>query len=172
MYGYKYTENCVNMNIHEYIHMYVYAHLCVALAEVRMFSLAQAQELGVGASLHLRPPGYAADAGAPQPGEVLCTREEADEICPYDVQMTTWRRVREDLLHRREDETQVDISDGHLFPWWLLLAGTGRQRSLLNRGVTHVVVSGRTIVVTLLNGEVTLYSNRHERMQLREHTVA
>ena len=24
------------MNIHEYIHMYVYAHLCMALAEMRM----------------------------------------------------------------------------------------------------------------------------------------
>ena len=33
-----------------------------------LFSLAQAQEIGVGASFHLRPPGRAADAGAPQPG--------------------------------------------------------------------------------------------------------
>ena len=61
---------------------------------------------------------------------------------------------------------------GHLFPWWLLLGGTGRQRPLLDRGVTHVVASGRTLKVTLLDGEVALYSNRHERMELHENIVA
>ena len=133
-----------------------------------LFSLAQAQNSGVGASLHLRPPGRAADAGAPQPGVMLCTRGDVDQSCPYDVQMVTWRRVREIFLQPREEETQVDISDGHLFPWWLLLGGTGRQRTLLNRGVTRVVVSGRTLVVTLLDGEVVLYSGRHERKELWE----
>ena len=136
-----------------------------------LFSLAQAQEIGVGASLHLRPPGRAADAGAPQPGVVLCTRRDVDESCPYDVQMLSWRRVREVFLQPRKERTQVDISDGHLFPWWLLLGNTGRQRPLLDRGVTHVVASGRTLVVTLLDGEVALYSNRHQRMELQEHIV-
>ena len=130
-----------------------------------LFSLAQAQEIGVGASLHLRPPGRAVDAGAPQPGVVLCRRGDVDEICPYDVQMWSWRRVREILLQPTEEESEVDISDGHLFPWWLLLGGTGRVRSLLDRGVTRVVVSGRTLKVTLLDGEVALHSNRHERME-------
>ena len=133
-----------------------------------LFSLAQAQEIGVGASLHLRPPGRAADAGAPQPGVVLCTRGDVEESCPYDVQMWSWLRVREMILQPREEEGEVDISDGHLFPWWLLLGGTGRQRPLLDRGVTHVVVSGRTLKMTLLDGEVALYSNRHERMQIYE----
>ena len=130
-----------------------------------LFSLAQAQEIGVGASLHLRPPGRAADAGAPQPGVVLCRRGDVDEICPYDVQMWSWRRVREIVLQPMEEESEVDISDGHLFPWWLLLGGTGRVRSLLDRGVTHVVASGRTLKVILLDGEVALHSNRHERME-------
>ena len=133
-----------------------------------LFSLAQAQEIGVGASLHLRPPGRAADAGAPQPGVVLCTRGDVDESCPYDVQMTSWRRISESFLQPREEESEVDISDGHLLPWWLLLGGTGRQRPLLDRGVTHVVASGRTLKVTLLDGEVALYSSRHERMELYE----
>ena len=133
-----------------------------------LFSLAQAQEIGVGASLHLRPPGRAADAGAPQPGVVLCTRGDVDESCPYDVQMVSWRRVREKLLQLTEEETQVDISDGHLFPWWLLLGNAGRRkRPLLDRGVTHVVASGRTLVVTLLDGEVALYSSRRELMEER-----
>ena len=154
MYGYKYTENCVNMNIDEYIHMYVYAHLCVALAEMRMFSLAQAQELGVGASFHLRPPGCAADARVPQPGLPLCTLFNVDQSCPYDLQMVTWRRIRE---HLQPTTHRVDISDGHLFPWWLMLGGTGRNRRLLDRGVTRVVASGRTLAVTLLDGEVVLY---------------
>ena len=154
MYGYKYTENCVNMNIHQYIHMYVYAHLCVALAEMHMFSLAQAQELGVGASLHLRPPGRAANAGVPQPGLALCTLSNVDESSRYDLQMVTWRRIREDCLQPTTD--RVDISDGHLFPWWLMLGGTGRHRRLLDRGVTRVVASGRTLEVTLLDGEIEL----------------
>jgi hypothetical protein len=127
-----------------------------------LFSLAQAQEIGVGASLHLRPPGRAADAGAPQPGVVLCTRGDVDESCLYDVQMINWRRVREKLLQPKKEETQVDISDGLLFPWWLLLAGTGRQRPLLGRGVTQVVASGRTLVVTLLDDADVLYSNCYE----------
>ena len=133
-----------------------------------LFSLTQAQEIGVGASLHLRPPGRAADAGAPQPGVVLCTRRDVDESCPYDVQMLSWRRVREVFLQPRQEGSQDDISDGHLFPWWLLLGNTGRQRPLLNRGVTHVVASGCTLVVTLLDGEVVLSSNRHQRMELQE----
>ena len=137
-----------------------------------LFSLAQAQEIGVGASLHLRPPGRAADAGAPQHGVVLCTRGDVDESCIYDVQMWTWRRVREILLQPQEKKTHVDVSDGHWFPWWLLLGGTGRQRPLLDRGVTHVVASGHTLVVTLLDGQVVLYSNRHERMELHEQNVA
>ena len=53
---------------------------------------------------------------------------------------------------RGEENGQLDVSDGHLIPWWLLLAGTDRQRPLLDRGVTHVVASGRTLVVTLLDG--------------------
>ena len=133
-----------------------------------LFSLAQAQEIGVGASLHLRPPGRTADAGAPQPGVVLCRRGDVDESCPYDVQMWSWRRVREIVLQPREEEGEVDISDGHFFPWWLLLGGTGRQRLLLERGVTHVVASGRTLKVTLLDGEVALYSSGHERMLIYE----
>ena len=80
--------------------------------------------------------------------------------------------VAPNFLQPREEETQVDISGGELFPWWLLLGGTGRQRPLLGRGVTRVVASGRTLVVTLLDGEVALYSNRHERMELHENIVA
>ena len=133
-----------------------------------LFSLAQAQDIGVGASLHLRPPGRAADAGAPQPGVVLCRRGDVDEICPYDVQMWSWRRVREIVLQPMEEESEVDISDGHLFPWWLLLGGTGRQNVLLDRGVTHVVASGRMLKVTLLDGEVALYSDRYGRLGLSE----
>ena len=136
-----------------------------------LFSLAQARDVGVGASLHLHPPGRPADAAAPQPGVVLCTRSAVDESCPYDVHMMNWRRVREILLQPRQEETQVDISDGHLFPWWLLMRWSS-ARPLLDRGVTRVVASGRTFVVTLLDGEVTLYSDRHQLMKIHENIVA
>ena len=117
-----------------------------------LFSLAQAKEIGVGASLHLRPPGRAPDALFPQPGLALCTLSNVDESCPYDLQVVTWRRIREDCL--QPTTHRVDISDGHLFPWWLMLGGTGRNRRLLDRGVTRVVASGRTLAVTLLDGEI------------------
>ena len=120
-----------------------------------LFSLAEAQQIGVGASLHLRPPGRAADAGVPQPGVVLCTLADVDASCTYDLQMVNWRRVREDYLQPSTE--WVDISDGHLFPWWLMLGGTGRQRRLLQRGVTRVVAFGRNLAVTLMSGEVVLY---------------
>ena len=47
-----------------------------------------------------------------------------------------------------------------------------RQRPLLGCGVTQVVASGRTLVVTLLDGADVLYSNCYERMELRENFVA
>ena len=119
-----------------------------------LFSLTQAQEIGVGASLHLRPPGRAPDAGAPQPGVVLCTRGDVNECCSYDVQMWPWRRVRAILMQMEED--RVDISDGHLLPWWLLLGATGRRRPIIDRGVTHVVATRHNLVVTVQDGEVIL----------------
>ena len=121
-----------------------------------LFSLAQAKDIGVGASLHLRPPGRAADAGVPQPGWALCTLSDVDESCPYELQMVTWRRIREYVM--QPTTPWVDVNDGHLFPWWLMLGGTGRNRRLLDRGVTQVVASGRTLAVTLLDGEVVLYT--------------
>ena len=120
-----------------------------------LFSLAEAQEIGVGASLHLRPPGRAPDAGAPQPGVVLCTRGDVDQCCSYDVQMWPWRQVRAILMQMEED--RVDISDGHLLPWWLLLGATGRRRPIIDRGVTHVVATRHNLVVTVQDGEVILY---------------
>ena len=119
-----------------------------------LFSLAEAKDIGVGASLHLRPPGRAANAGVPQPGVVLCTLADVDASCTYDLQMVTWRRIREDCL--QPTTHRVDVSDGHLFPWWLMLGGTGRHRRLLQRGVTRVVAPGRTLSVTLLDGEIEL----------------
>ena len=35
-----------------------------------------------------------------------------------------------------------------------MLGGTGRHMRLLDRGVTRVVASGRTLAVTLLDGEI------------------
>ena len=95
-----------------------------------------------------------------------------NQLCPYDVQMWSWRRVRETVLQPREEEDDIDISDGNLFPWWLLLGGTGKHRPLIDRGVTRVVLSGRAVWVTLLDGEVSLYSSRHKRMEIHEATAA
>lgn len=131
-----------------------------------LFSRTQAQEIGVGASLHLHPPGRAPDAGAPQPGAVLTRREDVDQCCVYDIQMWSWRRVREFFLQPMDENAEIDISDGHMFPWWLFLGGTGKVQPLIERGITRVAVSGRRLQVNLLDGHVALYSSRHARMEL------
>jgi len=131
-----------------------------------LFSFGQAKDIGVGASLHLRPPRRVLDAGASQPG-VLCTHGGVDECCAYDVQMWTWRRVQQ-VLPEPGQQGQVDVSDGQLFPWWLLLGGTLQGRFVLDRGVTKVVVSGRAIILTVLDGQVSLFSDTRRRMVLYE----
>ena len=138
-----------------------------------LFSLAQAQEMGVGASLHLRPPGRIRHAYASQVGDVLCTRDDVEKSCYDDIKIWSWRRVRENILQPRDDsndeEDDVDISEGHLFPWWLLLGYDGRHwaEGLLDRGVINVVLSGRSIRLTLLDGEVNLM-DRHNRLEILE----
>ena len=63
---------------------------------------------------------------------------------------------------------RLEASSAQLLASAPVLGGTGRQRVLLERGVTRVVASGRTLKVTLLDGEVTLYSSGHERMLIYE----
>ena len=134
-----------------------------------LFSLRDAQQTGVGAALHVRPPGRAPIAGAPQPGVALCTSVDVAAACEYDKRMWSWNGVRENILEERQEEDPLDISGGELFPWWLLVGGPGPAHRLLDSGISHVAVTGRSLLVTLLDGrQVTLGSGRWQKMQMRE----
>ena len=93
-----------------------------------------------------------------------------DEARRYDLRMWSWPRVRE-IVWDPSRETEVDVSEGHLFPWWLLFGCTGRLRPLLDRGVTRVVLWGRSLVVTLLDGEVSVFSDRFGSLHLEEKEI-
>ena len=84
----------------------------------------------------------------------------------------TLQENHEWLMEAREEGNEVDISDGHLCRWWVFLGGTGKQRPLFNRGVTHVVASGRTLKLTLLDGRVFLSSSGHATVSLFELSAA
>ena len=55
-----------------------------------LFDADLARSIGVGAALHLRPPqlveySRAAQPGGLQPGGLLCTRQDMEALCRYDI---------------------------------------------------------------------------------------
>ena len=76
------------------------------------------------------------------------------------------------LLQPRDEGSQDDISDGEVFPRWLLVGGTGRVWPFLDRGVLRVDASGRSLVLTWLGGEVVLSGKRHQRSEFDEVSLA
>ena len=108
-----------------------------------MFDPDLARSIGVGAALHERPPRLvpysgATQPGALQPGDLLCTREDMDALCPYDINQINWRQVRDKLLQLEDFDQEIDWSDGTHFPWWVWLANTGRIREVANDGISSV----------------------------------
>ena len=106
-----------------------------------LFDAALARSVGVGAALHQRPPRLVASSGAAQPGELLCTRQDMDAFCPYDINEVNWRQVRDRLAELGDHDQEVDWSDGQHFPWWLWLANTGKIRDVANDGISSVRLS-------------------------------
>ena len=137
-----------------------------------LFRKATAREVGVGAALHAEPPGVVRDAqralpAAPGPGGdlanalqvggIVATRQDMDEVCKYDVNMLSWKYVREKLAAlETHDEASVDWSNGQSFPWWVWMANTGTLRDVVNEGVSTVEVEVKrgvkSVVVTSKRG--------------------
>ena len=129
--------------------------------ECKLFDADLARSVGVGAALHLRPPGLVAypDATQPRdlpPGDLLCTRQDMDAFCPYDIKQTNWRQVREKLAELGDFDHEIDWSDGRDFPWWLWLANTGQIRDVSNDGIScvrlHVSATFKCVVVDSVQG--------------------
>ena len=126
-----------------------------------LFDVDLARVVGVGAALHRQPPRLQASSGAfqpggLQPGALLCTREDMDAICTYDIHQASWRQVREKLAELAEVDYDIDWRDGQEFPWGVWLANTGQIRDLSNDGIYSVrleVRSGlRRVVVHSVGG--------------------
>ena len=121
-----------------------------------LFDAASARSVGVGAALHQRPPRVVASSGAPQPGGLLCTREDMENICPYDITQVKSSQVQEKLLELGEADQVIDWNDGQHFPWWVWLANTGWLRNVSNDGIYSVYLSmsngRRRVVVVSVQG--------------------
>ena len=126
-----------------------------------LFQVDVAQVRGVGAALHRRPPRLEACSGATPPGglqlgDLLCTREDMQAICPYDIKQINWKQAREKLAELQDHDHQIDWSDGKHFPWWVWLANTGQIRDLANEGIynVHLEVAGgsRCVAVHSVRG--------------------
>ena len=48
-----------------------------------------------------------------------------DELHLYDVNSVTWRQVKSMLNSFGDADSDVDWSDGNVFPSWLWMANTG-----------------------------------------------
>ena len=91
-----------------------------------LFDVDLARVVGVGAALHRQPPRLQASSGAfqpggLQPGPLLCTREDMDAICTYDIHQVSWRQVRDKLAELDDFDQQIDWRDGKEFPRWVWL---------------------------------------------------
>jgi len=106
-----------------------------------LFDAASARSVGVGATLHQRPPRLVASSGAPQPGGLLCTREDMTALCVYDIQQTSWKRVHQKLRELGHEDQELDWSNGGHFPWWVWLANVGWMQNVANDGITRVRLS-------------------------------
>ncbi len=84
-----------------------------------LYSMELARRIGVGAALHLQPPKLIS-AGAAQLGDgvLLCSRKDMDEVCIYDVQSNSLRKVWH-LLCALEVDSHIDWTNGNVFPWWV-----------------------------------------------------
>ena len=114
-----------------------------------LFRLAAAEKDGVGTSLHTVPPGFAGLASAPSRGsdgkydesEVFAFKfEHLDSFSRYDMQRNGLRSLQEfvqksDLFRGGSD---IDITDGTLFPWWLAFAGNKLFKGVIKDGIYEV----------------------------------
>ena len=128
-----------------------------------LYYLPDAREEGVGAVLHRYAPGFMPDAGAPQPGVMLCSRADMNRLCTFDVQTLAWRHIRGALDTLPAVAGEVDWSDGAAFPCWVFLARKGKIHDIVGDGIFRVraVVQGniRGIIVTTTTGQYLLSGN-------------
>ena len=119
---------------------------CMPLGSL-CFHMADAAQLGVGASLHAQPPRMVQWPNSPladlsSSGDpavhLLATREDMERLSVYDIQSVNWRATRERLRVLRLHDHTVDWSDGFHFPGWVWLDSTGVLRDVVNDGVVGV----------------------------------
>lgn len=148
-----------------------------------LFNMRHACQRGVGAVLHRQPPALVRNAGALQPGVQnagalqprvpLCTRDDMNSLCIYDIQSINWRQVRRILDSLGNEDAEFDWNSGDTFAWWVWLANTGARWGMVGEGVFEVratVSAGAGAVeVTSTNGRFRITARgRDGKMTIEE----
>ena len=110
-----------------------------------LFHKDTAIDMGVGAALYKAPPAMlqsllmltdaSSSSSAAKPAELLCTRQDLDSICKYDINVHGWNRMLSFLDDLPDWDAEEDLSNGLEFPWWLWLGNMGRVRDIVGAGV-------------------------------------
>ena len=111
-----------------------------------LFRLDSAAKDGVGTSLHKVPPGLASapsrgsDGNHDESTVIAFNSEHLKLFFIYDMQRNGLRSLQEfvqksDLFRGGSD---IDITDGTLFPWWLAFAGNKLFKGVIKDGIYEV----------------------------------
>ena len=131
-----------------------------------LYCLEDALTRGVGQSLHVKPPG-AVDfyGGASQPAvPVLLAQMHILDVNTYDKQMCGWTHFWKFVIGLNfNGSTEIDITAGEHYPWWLFLSSNGAIRDVIQHGVTRIRVSfyegHRCIFVTNDRGDYRVFQH-------------
>ena len=113
----------------------------------RLYRLQDAQMYGIGATLHMFPPGLANPAATEHSGAtLLCQQFDMPAISPFDTTIVTPNVLAVALEGipaqppaQRRSPRQIDLSYGG-FPWWLLMAGHYKHfDDILGEGIISVI---------------------------------
>ena len=116
-----------------------------------LFRYVDAYEHGVGHALHRIPPGFVTGGGASQPvasssvdqpGVLAFQQAHSKDMHVYDIQHCTWKKfwqVIQDFDYA--DQSEIDITDGAFYPWWLWLSTAGNIQQVTRDGVSSVRLS-------------------------------
>jgi len=127
---------------------------------------------GAGRALHAHPPG-----NVDQLARVRFTEDHARLLNAFDTKVHGWKSARaflESLDFTNENE--IDLTDGHLWPWWLFLGNTGGIRKILAGGVISVHAKQlkewsdmRAFVVTTTECTHCIWSDNKHKMMISDY---
>eukprot|EP00969_Alexandrium_andersonii_P054506 2399305-Alexandrium_andersonii.AAC.1 len=62
----------------------------------------------------------------------------------------------------------LDLSDGAVLPWWLLLGHTGKIFGLVDRGITGIFAQGDSLRLVCTDGVVRVHAGGRGRLEVHD----